>query len=110
MPRENRKRGKKHKKAEDEVHSAPVKEQREEEAPAPEPGPSWIKRRVDTEEQPQQNLDTPFGELEQDLKAYFRTVDVQMKQWLEEGYETLEADEDRDPNEGTHLRSTSMFG
>ena len=80
MPRENRKRGKKHKKpAPEQEEGIPTQPKRENPEPEqPEAGPSWIVQQphaVDTD------AEAPFGYLDQDVKAYFRTVDVQMRQW-----------------------------
>lgn len=96
MPRENRKRGKKHKKTvEDEPASQTQHygEQREE----PEAGPSWI---VPGPDDTQFNEEAPFGYVDAEVKAYFRTVDVQLREWQEEGH-TFADNEDADPNEGT---------
>lgn len=76
MPRENRKRGKKHKKQiqEQESRPSPPKKIVEE--------PSWIlpsSKSVDT-----RDPDAPFGELEADVKAYFRTVDIEIRDWQED--------------------------
>ena len=99
MPRENRKRGKKHKKKAEEE---PVLEP-EQDSYAPqfqdqddEAGPSWIVRaRDDSAVDP----NAPFGYVDAEVKAYFRTVDVQIREWQETRPE-VEADEDVDPNEG----------
>jgi nucleolar protein 9 len=113
MPRENRKRGKKHKKPQDETedysepHAIATDSAALPEAQA-EAGPSWIKTAATHSlEQEQEQLDSinrdaPFGEVDSDVKAYFRTVDIQMKQWMEE--EPEEEDEDKDPNEGVFYR------
>ncbi|KAM5532714.1 hypothetical protein V8D89_013606 [Ganoderma adspersum] len=102
MPRENRKRGKKHKKkAEEEPvqepqHDsyAPQLQDQEDEA-----GPSWIVRsRDDSAVDP----NAPFGYVDAEVKAYFRTVDVQIREWQETRLE-VEADEDVDPNEDRRL-------
>jgi nucleolar protein 9 len=100
MPREQRKRGKKHRKEVEEPsihHVEPVYEEDEE---APEAGPSWITK---SNEHTQSDVDAPFGELDQDLKTYFRTVDTQMKQWIQEHLEPAEGDEEKDPNEGVYF-------
>ena len=97
MPRENRKRGKKHKrKAEEEVAPQPTGEpQYEEEAEVAEAGPSWIL----PARQNAVDLAAPFGFVDAEVKAYFRTVDVQIREWQETRPE-VEGDEDVDPNEG----------
>ncbi|KAI0721971.1 armadillo-type protein [Cerioporus squamosus] len=101
MPRENRKRGKKHKKkAEDEP---PVQQEeyvpQHEEDQADAAGPSWI---VPAREDSGVDQNAPFGYVDAEVKAYFRTVDVQIREWQETRPE-VEADEDVDPNEDRRL-------
>lgn len=100
MPREHRKRGKKHKKAPEEQY--PIKEeyiQPEPEEPTQEPsgGPSWIIPAQKTLEEV--NAEAPFGFVDADVKAYFRTVDVQIRDWQENEEENAGAGVDVDPNE-----------
>ena len=99
MPRENRKRGKKHKKKSEDDGGAPQPQepepQYEEETEAIETGPSWIV----SARQNAVDLNAPFGFVDAEVKAYFRTVDVQICEWQETRPET-EGDEDMDPNEG----------
>lgn len=97
MPRENRKRGKKHKKQPEEAPPPPppVEEHAE-----PTAGPSWIVSGPSTNEY---NDEAPFGYVDSEVKAYFRTVDVQLREWQEEGNTTAPADGDSDPNEGTEI-------
>ena len=98
MPRELRKRGKKHKKPAVEV-SAPAEEQAvQAEEPEPQAGPSWI---VSSSNAPEINPEAPFGYVDADVKAYFRTVDVQLRDWQDNTEEALDGDEDVDPNEST---------
>ncbi|KAF9268292.1 hypothetical protein L218DRAFT_918805 [Marasmius fiardii PR-910] len=89
MPRENRKRGKRVKKQTAETtHEEPELE------PSTEPGPSWI---VPNEEE--SNPEAPFGYVDADIKAYFRTVDTQIQNWQDEDDSMVEGEEDqRDPN------------
>lgn len=63
-----RKRGKKHRKD--------VKEDFVVEEVEPEAGPSWI-----ADSKPEKELDLPYGELDLDLKAYFKSVEVELEQW-----------------------------
>ncbi|KIY61837.1 ARM repeat-containing protein [Cylindrobasidium torrendii FP15055 ss-10] len=84
MPRENRKRGKRHRKTEEQPQEEVQAVQQPEE---PEAGPSWIVQKQDA----QADIEAPFGYLDTDVKAYFRSVDVQMRQW-QDG--TVEVDED----------------
>lgn len=100
MPRENRKRGKKHKKKNEEDAYLPQEEhpsQREEQAA--EAGPSWIVSPRD----PAIDQNAPFGFVDPEVKAYFRTVDVQIREWQETKPEGNDIDEDVDPNEGVPL-------
>ncbi|KAG6919604.1 hypothetical protein DXG01_003468 [Tephrocybe rancida] len=94
---ENRKRGKMNKKkAEDEHPSYEIQ-------PAdPEPEstgePSWILAApLEGPEVPETNPEAPFGYVDADLKAYFRTVDVQMCNWQEH---EDQGDQATDPSEG----------
>ncbi len=99
MPRENRKRGKKHKKkAEDEAPVRQEEQPQQEEDQANAAGPSWIVPA--REDSGVDLLNAPFGYVDAEVKAYFRTVDVQIREWQETKPE-VEADEDVDPNEGT---------
>lgn len=94
MPRENRKRGKKHKKPkEDEEHHAQTRPQPEEQEEA---GPSWIVHRQAEEVNPE----APFGYVDAEVKAYFRTADLQIREWQEPGRPDVGEDEESDPNEG----------
>ncbi|KZT66809.1 ARM repeat-containing protein [Daedalea quercina L-15889] len=101
MPRENRKRGKKHKKTNDDDHY------RQPSAVEPEPevkeqqqaGPSWIVHRQLEEV----NREAPFGYVDAEVKAYFRTVDLQIREWQEQGRPDVGGDEDTDPNEDRRL-------
>ena len=93
MPRENRKRGKKHKKQREEEPSYDAKPERELETREE---PSWIVPAANHAEEV--NPEAPFGYVDVDVKAYFRTVDVQIQEW-QENQEESAADEDVDPNE-----------
>lgn len=99
MPKEHRKRGKK-KKPEPEWQP-PLQELH---IPEPEPiteqqaaGPSWIVPGPNAEDDV--NPEAPFGYVDVDVKAYFRTVDVQIRDWQDNAIEPG-ANEDNDPNEG----------
>jgi nucleolar protein 9 len=94
MPRENRKRGKKHK------NKAPEEPETYEE-PEAQVGPSWI---VSPAEQDSElNPEAPFGYVEVDVKAYFRTVDIQIRDWQENQQKPVEDDEFSDPNAEKHM-------
>lgn len=94
MPRENRKRGKKHKKATEEDHfrREPLPPRQEEE----QADPSWIVHKQAEEV----NKEAPFGYVDAEVKAYFRTVDLQIREWQEQGRPDAGGDEENDPNEG----------
>ncbi|KAH9894177.1 ARM repeat-containing protein [Cubamyces lactineus] len=100
MPRENRKRGKKHKKKTEEVagvsqEPAPYVEDQD----TAEAGPSWI---VSGRDSTTVDQNAPFGYVDSEIKAYFRTVDVQIREWQETKPEVVE-DADVDPNEDRRL-------
>ncbi|KAK0460084.1 armadillo-type protein [Desarmillaria tabescens] len=78
MPHENRKRGKKHKKPIQDPEFDEKQHTTDQVEPEPEAGPSWI---VPAANPQQEDSEVPFGYLDADVKAYFRTVDVQMRQW-----------------------------
>ena len=115
MPRENRKRGKKHKKpvqnepkpeADPEVYQEDAGYEDEQETGGFEGGnrPSWVV----PDRGPQVNLEAPFGYVDADVKAYFRTVDLQIRDWQESPAHQSAGDngddENReDPNEGTFM-------
>ena len=101
MPRENRKRGKNHKKQtvpEEETTVAPEDHlEYHDEHSEQNAGPSWI---VQNKEE-QVNPDAPFGYVDADVKAYFKTVDNKLREW-QEMKDTADIDEGEevDPNEG----------
>nr|GAT46208.1 predicted protein [Mycena chlorophos] len=90
MPKELRKRGKKKK-----AQNAEPVEEHVPEPPQPVAGPSWIVQR--TEDSEPAPAETPFGEVDVDVKAYFRTVDLQIRDWQEADPDVV--DEGKDPNE-----------
>lgn len=71
MPRENRKRGRKHKKQKEDEVIKPVSP-----PDAPEPGPSWIQTQDEY-----QGPDIPYGFVDQELKLYLRNMDVKIVEW-----------------------------
>ncbi|KAH7103039.1 ARM repeat-containing protein [Auriculariales sp. MPI-PUGE-AT-0066] len=84
MPRENRKRGKKHKPQKDEPEPIEQAVYEEEEHAAPED-------QADAS-------DAPFGYVDPDVKAYFRTIDDQLREWqgdYGDAEEAAELKEDR---------------
>ncbi|EGO01542.1 hypothetical protein SERLA73DRAFT_176882 [Serpula lacrymans var. lacrymans S7.3] len=104
MPRENRKRGKKHKKQAEE-QDYPAQSQNashpvENKEPEQNAGPSWI---VSGSAQEEINPEAPFGYVDADLKSYFKTVDAQIRNWQEDEFHTEDKNEDIDPNEERRL-------
>ncbi|KAG8932105.1 Nucleolar protein 9 [Tulasnella sp. 418] len=80
MPRENRKRGKKHKKVKEELTTTT-------ESPslhAPRLEPSWIKDLNDDESGAASHSEAPFGFVDQDVKRYLAEVDQKLVEWSEE--------------------------
>ena len=76
MPRENRKRGKRHKKQPGEDYVAEVEDAEVENTNEQY---SWI--RPSTSTAAQEDFDAPFGFVPPDLKAYFRTVEEKLVEW-----------------------------
>jgi nucleolar protein 9 len=105
MPQERRKRGKKNK-----GNNAPTtlsaegtrrpdtNVQRAEIPTQPEAGPSWIVSSANEQTSSTAESDSPFGDVDVDTKAYFRTVDIQIRNWQDSTGPA--ADGDIDPNEG----------
>ncbi|KAF9518476.1 hypothetical protein BS47DRAFT_1289620 [Hydnum rufescens UP504] len=88
MPREIRKRGKK--KAKVQTPSVPEPAVKEPDTP------SWMQS---TKPNPLTNdLEAPFGYVEADVKAYFRTVDLCIRDW-QSGTGDFDLPEDVDPNQ-----------
>ncbi|KAG6375080.1 hypothetical protein JVT61DRAFT_3865 [Boletus reticuloceps] len=93
MPREIRKRGKKHKKAK--LPEGQTQERQDH--PLNGSGePSWI---VSVREAEDIHPEAPFGYVDPDVKAYFRTVDEQIQSWQEARIQPMNQDGDLDPNE-----------
>ncbi|KAL1665643.1 armadillo-type protein [Schizophyllum commune] len=102
MPKEFRKRGKRTKK--NTTQDAPEpKSRREEPKPIPEQpphlqeGPSWIVQAP--QQETETNPSAPFGELDPDVKAYFRNVDTQLRDWQDNDGEGAASE----PNEERRL-------
>jgi nucleolar protein 9 len=93
MPKEHRRRGKRHKKSAAEPHTPAQEQELIDEGPSN--GPSWIVPRTNPK---QVDPDAPFGYVDPEIKAYFRTVDDQLKEW-QQSWDEAEGDEDIDPNE-----------
>jgi len=104
MPKEHRKRGKKHKKSEKQDEYAQYENQAPENQAVElqnDGAPSWIRPAQETSEF---NPEAPFGYVDADVKAYFRTVDTQMRDW-QESRDAEEENEDANPGEGAFSRS-----
>ncbi|KZP00041.1 ARM repeat-containing protein [Calocera viscosa TUFC12733] len=95
MPREQRKRGRRHKKDAEAEAEEPALQAEEEQLGAP----SWIVQ-SEAGPSPEQDANYPFGVLDPDVKAYFRMVDDKLKGW-QAGYDEEDAGlvEGEDPNE-----------
>ncbi|KAJ4472084.1 armadillo-type protein [Lentinula aciculospora] len=93
MPRENRKRGKKHKPKAAEQPTLYEEPPQELEFPA---GPSWIVSA--SGEESEYDPEAPFGYVDTDVKAYFRTVDIQIRDWQESRAHIPDGDAAVDPN------------
>jgi hypothetical protein len=101
MPKELRKRGKRHKKSSTEHEHPAQKQDLLDEGPSSRP--SWIVPRSDPQQQQQQpNPEAPFGYVDAELKAYFRTVDDQLKEW-QQSWDDTERDGETDPNESASM-------
>jgi hypothetical protein len=108
MPKVHRKRGKRHKNNDLETNVEDEIEETTENLPAADNDlPSWIEPAL-----PQQDLnpEAPFGFCDPDVKAYFRTVDTQLREWQELGVEK-DVSESEDPNAGEihFLYTMSLF-
>jgi nucleolar protein 9 len=105
MPREHRKRGqrKKNKKQGEEpqeIHETPIATN--EAQSSAQTQPSWIEDAPEAPVAPEDNFEAPWGYVDPDIKAYFRTVEEQMLDWQSTGKpEREEAQVEKDPNEGT---------
>ncbi|KAI0052589.1 ARM repeat-containing protein [Auriscalpium vulgare] len=105
MPKENRKRGKKHKKSAqaqraDEPEALPL-EEGPKEIEDQQSGPSWIvPAQAGADEA---DRDAPFGYVDADIKSYFRNVDTQLKDWQENAADDGEHGGDVDPNENRRI-------
>jgi len=102
MPREHRKRGQRKNKRKEgegfqEIQETPnVRTQG-----IAQTQPSWIEDPAKAPGVPENNFEAPWGNVDPDVKAYFRTVEEQMLEWQSSG--KLQPDEtqiDKDPNEG----------
>ncbi|KDQ20636.1 hypothetical protein BOTBODRAFT_169367 [Botryobasidium botryosum FD-172 SS1] len=83
MPRELRKRGKRKGKKEIEAETGPPSKQGPPDfIPLENDGePSWIGASASVDAS---NLEAPFGYVDSDVQAYFRTVDLKIREWQDE--------------------------
>ncbi|KAF9246872.1 armadillo-type protein [Melanogaster broomeanus] len=100
MPRELRKRGKKHKKPNNPEPTENQPPAQEDHYQKPSGEPSWIISAPHVEEA---HPEAPFGYVEPDIKAYFRTVDEQLQTWQEDEHQPENENDDLDPNEAKRL-------
>jgi nucleolar protein 9 len=95
MPKELRKRGRRHKTSRIEDQTPAQGQEVPDEGSST--GPSWIVPRADSKQL--NPPEAPFGYVDPELKAYFRTVDDQLKEWQHDLDYHAEGEEDVDPNE-----------
>ncbi|KAG8745782.1 Nucleolar protein 9 [Ceratobasidium sp. 414] len=95
MPRENRKRGKK--KRGNNEQGDPAIHNAQPEVGSEQAQPTWMH----TNDEP--NLDAPFGYVDPDVKAYFRTVDSKIQEWQSQGYTQGRDDEEGDTHEDKRM-------
>lgn len=98
MPREIRKRGKKHKKSQHQALPETQEQGQDDHHPNSSSEPSWIVPARNAVEDA--HPEAPFGYVDPDIKAYFRTVDEHIQSWQEDGTEPEHEDGGLDPNEG----------
>lgn len=98
MPREIRKRGKKKSKAKEEQQEHVLVPATLEPGPQQEAGPSWMRNPSTESSKGAEELEAPFGYLDADVKAYFRTVDLRLREWQDGTVQDLP--EGVDTNEG----------
>ncbi|KAI9575034.1 armadillo-type protein [Boletus coccyginus] len=109
MPREIRKRGKKHKKVQHGVFPEGQGQEGEDYQPNNPGEPSWIvpAREALTEDV---HPEAPFGYVDPDVKAYFRAVDEQIQSWQEDRTQPVNEDTDLDPNEAKRVFFVAALG
>jgi nucleolar protein 9 len=113
MPRGLRKRGRRHKEETEQEEQAEVLDESHIDNQTAENDfqtnhvqtghspPSWIIPSASRYHDEGFNSEAPFGFVDAEVKAYFRTVDVQIREWQESPLEKGEEENvDADPNEG----------
>jgi len=105
MPREHRKRGQRKKKGKEGEEAQEIREEpiaRTEVQWTTQTQPSWIEDALVAPVALENDFEAPWGYVDPDVKAYFRTVEEQMLEWQSTGkLQRDEAQVDKDPNEGT---------
>jgi len=79
IPKDLRNRGKGNKKSEADAQPPTKEPELIDECPSSRP--SWIVSRAPDSNQDQVNSDAPFGYVDPEMKAYFRTVEDWLKEW-----------------------------
>ncbi|VDC06251.1 unnamed protein product [Peniophora sp. CBMAI 1063] len=102
MPKEFRKRGKKKKSTHAEEQQVVAEPEQSWDGQDEGAGPSWIVQGGEGAGPADVDPAAPFGYVDPDVKAYFRTVDTQLREWQETQHEG-EAEEDVDPNENRRM-------
>ncbi|KAF8607482.1 ARM repeat-containing protein [Ceratobasidium sp. AG-I] len=97
MPREHRKRGKKKKGNADVDEPAGTIAHTQDDFEPEQPQVQWMH----TNDEP--NLDAPFGYVEADVKAYFRTVDAKIQDWQTQDQTQELVDEEGNTNEDKRM-------
>lgn len=104
MPREHRKRGQRKKKPKEGEEFQEIQETpnaRTEAQWTAQTQPSWVEDATEAPVVPENNFEAPWGYVDPDVKAYFRTVEEQMLEWQSSGKpQRDEAQTNKDPNEG----------
>jgi nucleolar protein 9 len=104
MPREHRKRGQRKKKFKEGEESREIQETPNEGTNirwTTQTQPSWIEDAPEAPAALENNFEAPWGYVDPDVKAYFRTVAEQMLEWQATGkLQRDEAQMDKDPSEG----------
>jgi nucleolar protein 9 len=102
MPREHRKRGQRKTKRKEGEELQEIQETPSARAQSTaQTQPSWIEDAAEAPVVPENNFEAPWGYVDPDVKAYFRTVEEQMLEWQSSGkLQRDEAQIDKDPNQG----------
>lgn len=104
MPREHRKRGKKKAKAAEPDEPRVVEQESFTIDVEPTEDPAWMRP-----ENPNADIEAPFGYVDGDVKAYFRTVDSRIKEWQQGQDMDEDMPQEADSNEGEHCWLTCLW-